>query len=115
MLQNNSKPNLRPMNRSLTRSNERALRPVRGEDRIIDLKNPPAIQDTFSRHRDISCRVFGGYAPASYGGPAALSLNESLKVLAGRDLDRLYRQTNGGSWAAPTPDAQTPQVRFAVE
>jgi hypothetical protein len=87
----------------------------KASDQTEGLENPPAIQYTFSRERENACSLFIGTGQASYGGPAALAVNESLKVLAGRGLDRLYKQTNDGSWPAPTPDGQTPSVSFAVE
>jgi hypothetical protein len=47
------------------------------------------------------------------GGPAALALDESLKVVTGHGLDRLVRDTNDGSWPPASPDA--PRVSFEID
>jgi hypothetical protein len=50
---------------------------------------------------------------AHVGGPAAPLLDESLKVLVGRGLDRLVREINDGSW--PQASDASAHVSFVVE
>jgi hypothetical protein len=51
---------------------------------------------------------------AHLGGPAAIVLDESLKRLVGRGLDRLVKEINSGDWP-PVTDNDGRNVSFVVE
>jgi hypothetical protein len=56
------------------------------------------------------------FTPSRYahlGGPAALALDEGLKVATGRRLDHLLRAMNGGDW--PPVSADGPRLTFVIE
>ena len=59
------------------------------------------------------CYNFSPSRTAHLGGPAALALDEGLKVLAGRGLNRLLRVTNEGDWPPITADG--PRLTFVIE
>jgi hypothetical protein len=59
------------------------------------------------------CFHFNPSRNAYLGGPAALALDEGLKVLAGRGLDRMLRATDDGSWPSISPNG--PRLTFVIE
>lgn len=67
-------------------------------DEVFGLKLQVPIRHLPSNDGNSVCVNFNPSRYANLGGPAALALDESLKVLAGRSLDRLLREINSGNW-----------------
>jgi hypothetical protein len=61
------------------------------------------------------CYHFNPSRHAHLGGPAALALDESLKVVAGHGLDRLVRSINDGTWPPASSNPEAPRVTFGIE
>ena len=73
------------------------------------------VSSTWVERWDAPCSKFNSSRSAYLGGPAALALNERLKVLAGRGLDRLVRNENDGSWPPISDVPDAPRVTLEVE
>ena len=73
---------------------------------ILPLLDQPSSSD---------CYYFNPGRQAYLGGPAIQALNASLKVLSGRELDSISRQTNDGSWPAVSGTGDAPRVTVVVE
>jgi hypothetical protein len=84
-----------------------------GEDKVhgIDASVPV----TSTRASDLKCSAFNLSRDAHHGGPAALALDEQLKVLAGRGLDLLVRNTNDAHWPPVSNDPDAPRLTLEIE
>lgn len=59
-----------------------------------------------------------GYSPtyhAHLGGPAILQLNESMKALLGKPLDRVIRETDDGTWPRHLNDPEAERTTFVID
>jgi hypothetical protein len=84
-----------------------------GEDKVHGIDASVPVSST--RASDLNCSSFNLSRDAHHGGPAALKLDEQLKVLAGRGLDRLVRDTNDGRWPPVSNDPDAPRVTLEIE
>jgi hypothetical protein len=74
-----------------------------------------AVVQPLSSRPGVPCQYFGLSRYAHVGGPAAMHLDASLKVLVGRGLDQLIRETNSGNWSPVDGLGKGPRVSFVVE
>jgi hypothetical protein len=84
-------------------------------DKVHGLDSSVPVSSAYAPAGKTPCYLFNPSRYAYLGGPAALALNERLKVRAGRGLDRLLRSTNDGTWPPISSDPAAPRVTLEIE
>jgi hypothetical protein len=84
-------------------------------DEVFGLKLSVPVRQLHAPDSEPACAAFNPDRHSHLGGPAAIALDESLKALAGRGLDRLLRETDPGEWPPIEGDGAGSHVTFVVE
>jgi hypothetical protein len=90
--------------------------PLSGEgDKVHGIDASVSVSSTWVERWDAPCGKFNPSRSAYLGGPAALALDEGLKVLTGRGLDHLVRNENDGRWPPVSNAPDAPRVTLEIE